>query len=83
MVSSVVASTAGVVRLMGGGTVLLARGVALPMLDTRLPMPTQKAMASPASSPTTAPCGGERHSAPWWHPRGSCGGGRRGPGYSP
>lgn len=56
--SSVVAIVVGVVKLIGGGTVLLARGAAPPMLATRLPMPTQKAMASPASSPTTAPCGG-------------------------
>lgn len=38
---------------------LLAAGAppAAPMLLTRLPMPTQKAMASPASSPTMAPAG--------------------------
>lgn len=47
-----------VVRLpTGGSTVLLGGGAPL-MLCSRLPMPTQKAMARPASSPTTAPCNG-------------------------
>lgn len=40
-----------------GSAVLLAVGTpwAPPVLFRKLPMPIQKAMASPASSPTTAP----------------------------
>lgn len=53
--SRVVARTA--LRLpTGGSAVLLAVPLAAAAPFTKLPMPIHKAMASPASSPTTAPC---------------------------
>lgn len=53
--------TAALVRLLGKKLDTLREEVAVPdpMLVTRLPMPTQKAMMSPANRPTMAPC--QRH----------------------
>lgn len=69
MLSSVVMTVAAVM-LSSGGRKVGGGAAADDMFMTKLPMPTQKAMARPASRPTTAPWHSEENMEEIKHPVG-------------